>query len=119
MTLILGIKTLEDAQKVAKKVPGWKMWPDVMATGGVPDVELSDIEKLGFNFVTTHYMEKACMYGLYDFGRHVFEDKSIVYVDNHTMDLPTEEERVKWTEMGLDWWLSREKECQTFPWDQK
>ena len=118
MTLILGIKTLKDAQKVAEQVPGWKMWPDVKSHDGITDVNLSDIEKLGFNFVTTHYMEKACMYGLYDFGKHVMKDKTIVYADTHTMGLPTEIERKKWTEMGLDWWLDREKECQTFPWSQ-
>ena len=119
MTLILGIKTLEDAKKVAKEVPGWKMWPDVESKNGVPDVNLSDIEKLGFNFVTTHYMEKACMYGMREFGKHVFRDKSTVYADTHTMGLSTAEERRHWTEMELDWWLDREKECQTFPWSAK
>ena len=35
------------------------MWPDVMSRNGVPDVELKDIEKLGFNLVTMHISKKA------------------------------------------------------------
>lgn len=116
MTLILGIKTLEDAKKVAKEVPGWKMWPDVGSKDGKPDVNLDDIAQLGFNFVTVHYMEKACMYGIRDFGMHVFNEKSTVYADSHTMGLPTKEAQRHWTGMELDWWLDREKEFQTFPW---
>lgn len=117
MTLVLGIKTLDDAKKVAARVPGWKMWPDVKTKNGVPDVSLDDIAELGFCFVTVHYMEKACMYGLHDFGQHVIQERNLVYVDQHTMDLPDDRSRKEWVEMGLDWWLDREAEFQRFPWN--
>ena len=51
MTLVIGLRTLEEGKEIAKYVKGWKMWPDVMAPGGIPDVEFADIEKLGFNFI--------------------------------------------------------------------
>ncbi|HRX58138.1 MAG TPA: isocitrate lyase/PEP mutase family protein [Eubacteriales bacterium] len=85
MTLIIGLMNLEEGEKVAKYVKGWKMWPDVGSTNGVPDVELDDIEKLGFNFVTMHILEKGAMYGMLDFGKHVLSDKSLAYHDTHKM----------------------------------
>lgn len=113
MTLIIGLKTLEEAQKVAKYVPGWKMWPDVMSRNGVPDVNLNDIEPLGFNLVTMHYLEKGAMYGMMEYSKHVIKDRTTVYPDEHDMGM-TEEERKKVMTMNLDWWLDVEKEFKTF-----
>ena len=42
MTLIIGLKTIEEAKKVSEAVPGWKMWPDVMSKNGKPDIDLTD-----------------------------------------------------------------------------
>lgn len=49
MTLVIGLMNQEQAEYVAKYDKGWKMWPDVATFHGVPDVELKDIEPLGFN----------------------------------------------------------------------
>jgi len=114
MTLIIGLKTLEEAQKVAKHVPGWKMWPDVMSKNGVPDVALSDIEPLGFNLVTMHYLEKASMYGMMDYSKHVIKDRSTVYSDDHDMGGLSEEEKAALNTLDLDWWLDMERDFQTF-----
>ena len=91
MTLIIGLMNQEEAEKVAKHVKGWKMWPDVASRNGVPDVRLEDIEPLGFNFVTMHILEKAAMWGMIDFGKHACQEKSLVYHDTHTMGLKPEE----------------------------
>lgn len=91
MTLIIGLMNLEEGQRVAQQVKGWKMWPDVGSRGGVPDVRLEDIEPLGFNFVTMHILEKAAMWGMIDFGKHAVQDKSLAYHDTHTMGLKLEE----------------------------
>ncbi|MHC1691746.1 MAG: oxaloacetate decarboxylase [Sphaerochaetaceae bacterium] len=91
MTLIIGLMNIEEAEKVAKHVKGWKMWPDVGSTNGVPDVELDDIEKLGFNFVTMHILEKAAMWGMIDFGKHAYNEKSLAYHDTHTMGYKKED----------------------------
>ncbi len=110
MTLIIGLKTLEEAERVSKEVQGWKMWPDVMSKDGKPDVVLSDIEPYGFNFITCHYMEKASMYGIYDYSKHVISDRNTVYADEHKMGGMTPEEQGKWIDMGLNYWLDFEDE---------
>ena len=91
MTLIIGLMNMDEAKKVADAIPGWKMWPDVGSKNGVPDVQLDDIEKLGFNFVTCHILEKAAMWGMIDFGKHACQEKSLVYHDTHTMGMKKED----------------------------
>ncbi len=111
MTLIIGLKTLEEAEKVAKYDIGWKMWPDVMSKDGEPDVWLHDLEPLGFNLVTMHYLEKGSMYGMLKYSKHVIKDRTTVYPDDHDMEL-TPEERKKSMDMNLDWWLNLEKKFE-------
>lgn len=91
MTLVIGLMNLEEGKKVAEALPGWKMWPDVGSRDGKPDVELADIEKLGYNFVTMHILEKAAMWGMIDFGKHACQERSLAYHDTHTMGLKPED----------------------------
>jgi len=91
MTLIIGLMNQEEAEKVGEEVKGWKMWPDVGSTNGVPDVNLDDIEKCGFNFVTMHILEKAAMWGMIDFGKHAHDERNLVYHDTHTMGMKRED----------------------------
>ena len=91
MTLVIGLRTLEEGTEVAKYVKGWKMWPDVMAPGGVPDVNFEDIEKLGFNYVTAHCITKGASYGMTSWGKRVLEDKSTVFCDEHELGITEEE----------------------------
>lgn len=85
MVLVMGMLTQEDAEKVAKYVKGWKMWPDVQSHNGKPDIQLKEIEPLGYNLVTTHIFEKACMTALMDAGKHVWDTKETVYADNYSI----------------------------------
>ena len=86
MTMVIGLRTLEQGMLVSEGDPGWKMWPDVSVTNGKPDVELADIEKLGFNLVTMHYTEKGAMFGMLDYGKRAIKDQNTVYVDEHDFD---------------------------------
>jgi methylisocitrate lyase len=86
MTMVIGIHGMEQARLVSQRDPGWKMWPDVGATGGKPDVELTELDKLGFNLVTMHYTEKGAMFGMLDYGMHTIRDQSTVYIDEHDFD---------------------------------
>jgi methylisocitrate lyase len=86
MTMVIGLKTLEQGKLVAKSDPGWKMWPDVSVTDGKSDVDLADIEKLGFNLVTMHYTEKGAMFGMLDYGMRTIKDQNTVYIDEHDFD---------------------------------
>ena len=83
MIVIVMIKTLDQCKQIAERIPGWKMYPDLFSHDGIPDVELDDVDKLGFNFVTMHGLAKGALYGMMDFGRHNFVNKSAVYSDQH------------------------------------
>ena len=109
MTLVIGLMTIDDARQVAKHVEGWKMWPDVMAPGGVPDVEMDDLADCGFNFVTAHLLEKGAFYGMEEVGRHTLRDKNTVFCDTHPMDLPPSRDQDDWHRQDFDDdWLGRE-----------
>jgi len=119
MTLIIGLMNQEEAEKVAKYDIGWKMWPDVMTKNGVPDVNLDDIEPLGFNLVTAHFIGAGAMRGMMDVGKRTLQDRNLVYVDSLSGGIPfgekaMEEARKKWEEHRKDpksnrmHWLERE-----------
>ncbi|SFZ80633.1 Phosphoenolpyruvate phosphomutase [Devosia enhydra] len=93
MTYVHGLRTLEECRKVNDALPGWKMFGDVATVNGVPFVTLEEIAELGFNLVTMHYLEKGSMYGMMDYGRHVFSERSTYYADSHTMGGLTPEEQ--------------------------
>lgn len=83
MTVIVMIKTLEQCRRIAQRVPGWKMYPDLFSHDGIPDVELEDVKALGFRFVTMHGLAKGALYGMMDYGLHNFANRSAVYSDQH------------------------------------
>lgn len=95
MTLIIGLMNQEEAEYVAKYDKGWKMWPDVMTKNGVPDVNLEDIEPLGFNLVTAHFMAAGAMMGMMDVGKRTLQDRNLCYVDSLTGGFPFGEEAEK------------------------
>jgi len=82
MTVIVRLNNLEDAKIVSQRVPGWKMYPDLNQDMDMPEVDVEDIYKLGFNFVTMHYLIKAAMAGMIEYGKINFANNSNVY-SNH------------------------------------
>jgi len=109
MTYVHGLRTLEECQKVAKALPGWKMFGDIAVVNGKPFVELADIAALGFNLVTMHYLEKGSMWGMMDFGRHVFGEKSTRYADEHTMGGLTPAQQKQQLERDIGWMDAEEE----------
>jgi 2-methylisocitrate lyase-like PEP mutase family enzyme len=85
MTMVLNISSLDECRQINEALPGWKMFPDVYSVDGQPVVKLADIYELGFNLVTCHYLEKGAMWGMLDYGQHVFADKNTAYSDDHDM----------------------------------
>lgn len=108
MTYVHGLRTLDECKKVAAALPGWKMFGDVATVNGVPFVELEDIAALGFNLVSMHYLEKGSMYGMLDYGKHVFADRNTSYADEHTMGglTTTEQQQAQERDRG---WMDAEK----------
>ena len=116
MTLIIGLMNIDEAKKVSENIKGWKMWPDVSTTNGIPDVSLKEIEELGFNFVTTHILERAALAGMVEIGGRCLRDRSMVYHDTHNMGLSDDDITVTFmgttrkstAERGSNRWLSME-----------
>jgi len=79
MTTVVRLNNLDDARYVSKKVPGWKMYPDVKGKNGVPEVTVDDIYPLGFNFMTMHYLLKAAMDGMLEHGKRNFSQQGCAY----------------------------------------
>lgn len=109
MTLIVGgLKGIEEAKKVAEYDSGWKMWPDVFSVNGVPNVELKDVEKLGFNLVTFHIFEKAALYGMMLYGSKNIENGNTVFSETFDMNgLITQEELYEAISMDRKKWLTK------------
>ncbi len=109
MTYVHGLRTIEECQKVAKVLPGWKMFGDVATQDGKPFVELEDIAGLGFNLVTMHYLEKGSMWGMMDFGKEVFRTSSTRYSDEHTMGGRSKEEQRELLERDIGWMAAEDE----------
>jgi hypothetical protein len=110
MTLIIGLKKIEEAEKVSKEVTGWKMWPDVMSRNGKADINLDDVIPYGFNFVTCHIFEKASMFGMYVYGKETLKARNTVFHDDHDMGGIPEAEKGLWIDMGLNYYIGIEEE---------
>jgi methylisocitrate lyase len=90
MTLIMDINhedCMDEVREVSKRVPGWKMYPDIKAGAGVPDVDLDEIRSYGFNFVTSHGAMKGATKGMYDYQTVNFAARNTQYSENDEFGL--------------------------------
>ncbi len=83
ITTIVRLNNLDDAKKIAQKVPGWKMYPDLDSRNGIPEVTVEEVYALGFNLVTMHYLLKAAMSGMLKAGKHNFKNKNNVWSNDN------------------------------------
>lgn len=86
MVMIGGTKDMTSGIKVANYVKGWKMWPDIFSVNGVPNCNLTEIDKLGYRFVTMHLFEKAIMYGMMKYGTVNCKNGNPVYSETDSMN---------------------------------
>lgn len=115
MTLVNRFYNIEECRKAAETLDGWKMYPDVIVQpDGRPEVELKDIEALGFNYVTMHYLEKGAMYGMMDYGMHNMANKNTVYSELHDMGGVDKEMRKQLFDDGSKEILQKESEYFAF-----
>ncbi|MBR0356426.1 MAG: isocitrate lyase/phosphoenolpyruvate mutase family protein, partial [Clostridia bacterium] len=85
MTMLGGTRVLADGIKQNEVDKGWKMWPDVTLIDGKPAVELEDVKKLGYNFVTMHVFEKSALYGMIKYAREDWTNKDTVFTNTFDM----------------------------------
>lgn len=82
MTTVVRTRTYEQAKYVAERVPGWKMFPDVTAPNGKPEVTLDQLYPLGYKIMTTHYTLKAAMDGMLEHGYKNVAEQNVTYTYN-------------------------------------
>ena len=71
---------MDEAYEVSRRVPGWKMYPDIKAgQDGRSDADLDELAGLGFNFVTSHAAMKGATKGMLDYHRRNIENRNTVY----------------------------------------
>ncbi len=90
MTLVMDINHAgceDEVREISRRVPGWKMYPDIKAETGAPDVSLDALAALGFNFVTNHAFMKGATKGMLENGRANFAARSTAYSENDDFGL--------------------------------
>lgn len=110
MTLCLGLDDIYEARRMAKELPGWKMYGDVSARDGKSDVDLDEIAELGFNLVTHHSLEKGAMYGMVMFATENVKNNDAVFSTMYDT-APYYDEQVR--DVDYKPWLVLEDELRT------
>jgi len=83
MAMIVKVGTYDQAVFMSQRVPGWKIFADVRADGGIPSVTMEQLTQLGFKCASTHYTLKAAMEGMLEHGLTNFKDQSVAYTFTH------------------------------------
>lgn len=78
--------TEADAEWFAKEMPGAKLWSDLTAVDGTPEVTAEKLDELGYGLVFITFMEKAAWFGDMNFGTKNRANKNTVYADLHDFD---------------------------------
>ena len=79
MSTVVKLTKIDDARYVSKRVPGWKMYPDVATWNGKPEITAEEAWELGYNLITTHYTLKAAMDGMLEHGLRNFAEQGVSY----------------------------------------
>lgn len=61
-------RSRELAKVIGSRVPGWKIYPDQNSVNGVPDVCNEEIYESGFVMISYHYMMKAAVAAMWQYG---------------------------------------------------
>lgn len=85
MILMCGITKESQLEEINARIPGWKMYPDIVSTNGKPDVEVDVMMKHGFNLVTLHCIEKGEMWGMLEYGERTLKDRNTIWIDQKDM----------------------------------
>lgn len=76
--LCRSTRSKELSQVVAKRVKGWKIYPDQNSINGIPDVNNEEIFPLGYKMISYHYMMKVALDAMWRFGLENMKNKNNV-----------------------------------------
>ena len=75
-----------ECREIARKVPGYRFYPDIHASGDKSDVTMEELKEWGFHLVSNHAAMKGAMKGMMEFLTENFKNKNAVYSEN--TDIP-------------------------------
>ena len=76
----------DECMEIVKRVPGYRFYPDIHASGNKSDVTLEELKEWGFHLVSNHVAMKGAARGMLEFFRENFKNKNTVYSENHEID---------------------------------
>ena len=83
LAMLVKVTTYEQAQEMARIVPGPKVFADVRADNGIPNVTMEQLTPLNFVMCTTHFTLKAAMECMLEHGQENFKTQSVAYTFTH------------------------------------
>lgn len=72
----------DECLEIAKRVPGWRFYPDIHASDNVSDVTLEELKEWGFHMVSNHASMKGATKGMMEYHMNNFKNKNTVYSEN-------------------------------------
>ena len=92
--------------RIAAEVPGYRFYPDLHATDGVPDVSLETLQEWGFHLVSNHAAMKGAAKGMMEYLKTNFENRNTVHSENDEFyDMGH-----IFHPFGFEDWIARDKE---------
>ena len=76
----------EECKEIARRVPGYRFYPDLHATDGVSDCTLNQLQEWGFHLTSNHVAMKGATKGILDYMRNNFQNKNSEYSENDEFD---------------------------------
>lgn len=78
-TMIVRVNTIEDANEIAKRVGGIKIFPDINQDLNAPRLTFNDVFETGFEMITVHFLMKAAMTAMIEWGKKNLENGNNFY----------------------------------------
>lgn len=75
-----------ECREIARRVPGYRFYPDLHATDGKADCTMEQIREWGFHMVSNHVAMKGATKGMLEYMRANFANRNTVYSENDDFD---------------------------------
>lgn len=73
ITLTEGTRSVDDIKKIARMVPGWKMF-GMNSMGASPKVTFDELVEMGYQLVTCHFAKVGAIKGITKLGEYAFKE---------------------------------------------
>ena len=72
----------DECMEIVKRVPGYRFYPDIHASGNKSDVTLEELKEWGFHLVSNHAAMKGATKGMLEYLYKNYENRNSVYSEN-------------------------------------